>query len=63
MEHLLIECDYSNKFWQDLINWFNMIDIKVEAEKASRFSSTQSILDSCIFLLFVIYSRFNYFLF
>ena len=31
IEHLLIECDYSNKFWQDLINWFNMIDIKVEA--------------------------------
>ena len=30
-EHLLIECDYSNKFWQDLINWFNMIDIKVKA--------------------------------
>ena len=53
MEHLLIECDYSNKFWQDLINWFNMIDIKVEAEKASRFSSTQSFLDFCTF--FVIY--------
>ena len=31
IEHLLIECDYSNNFWQDLINWFNMIDIKVEA--------------------------------
>ena len=31
IEHLLIECDYSNKFWQDLINWFNTIDIKVEA--------------------------------
>ena len=31
IEHLLIECDHSNKFWQDLINWFNMIDIKVEA--------------------------------
>ena len=31
IEHLLIECDYSNKFWQDLINWFNMIDIRVEA--------------------------------
>ena len=28
---VLIECDYSNKFWQDLINWFNTIDIKVEA--------------------------------
>ena len=50
---------YSNKFWNDLINWFNMIDIKIEAlseidnmekkngklEKASRFSSTQSFLD------------------
>ena len=22
---------HSNKFWQDLIDWFNMIDIKVEA--------------------------------
>lgn len=31
IEHLLIECDHSNKFWQDLIDWFNMIDIKVEA--------------------------------
>ena len=31
IEHLLIECDYSNKFWQDLIKWLNMIDIKVEA--------------------------------
>ena len=31
IEHLSIECDYSNKFWQDLINWFNTIDIKVEA--------------------------------
>ena len=29
IEHLLIECDYSNKFWQDFK--FNMIDIKVEA--------------------------------
>ena len=63
IEHLLIESDYSNKFWQHLINWFNMIDINVEAEKASRFSSTQSFLDSCIFLLFIIYSRFNSFLF
>ena len=31
IEHLLIECDHSNKFWQDLIDWFNMIDIKVKA--------------------------------
>ena len=31
IEHLLIECDYSNNFWQDLINWFSMIDIKVDA--------------------------------
>ena len=31
IEHLLIECDHSNKFWQDLIDWFNMTDIKVEA--------------------------------
>ena len=31
IEHLLIQCEYSNKFWQDLINWFNMIGIKVEA--------------------------------
>ena len=31
IEHLLIECDHSNKFWQDLIDSFNMIDIKVEA--------------------------------
>ena len=29
-EHFLIECDYSNKFWQDLINWFSTIDMKVE---------------------------------
>ena len=32
IEHLLIECDHSNKFWQDLIDWFNMLDIKVEAD-------------------------------
>ena len=31
IEHLIIERDCSNKFWQDLINRFNMIDIKVEA--------------------------------
>ena len=31
IEHLLIECDHSNKVWQDLIDWFNTIDIKVEA--------------------------------
>ena len=31
IEHLLIEYDYSNKVWQVLINWFIMIDIKVEA--------------------------------
>ncbi|KAK2561448.1 hypothetical protein P5673_015414 [Acropora cervicornis] len=31
IEHLLIECDHSNKFWQDLIDWFNRIHIKVEA--------------------------------
>ena len=23
IEHLFIECEYSNKFWQDLINWFD----------------------------------------
>ena len=28
IEHQSIECDYSNKFRQDLIIWFNMIDIK-----------------------------------
>ena len=31
IEHLLIECDFLNKFWKDLINWFSTIDIKVEA--------------------------------
>ena len=29
IEHLLLKCDYSNKFWQDLINWFNGIGIEV----------------------------------
>ena len=30
-EHLFTKCDFSNNFWQDLINSFNMRDIKVEA--------------------------------
>ena len=27
-----MECDYLNKFWQDLINWFIMRDIHVKDE-------------------------------
>ena len=27
---LFIKCDFSDSFWQDLINWCNMIGIKVE---------------------------------
>ena len=30
IEHLLIKYDYSNKFWQDFINWFNRIGIEVK---------------------------------
>jgi len=31
IEHLLLKCEYSDSFWRELINWLNMIEIKIEA--------------------------------
>ena len=31
IEHLLLKYEYSDSFWRELINWLNMIEIKIEA--------------------------------